>query len=54
MSAPGRPFCESCRANADAVAPATMPRGAIHATNARSRSVSGVRHVASATASGAG
>ena len=51
-SAPAIPFCSSWSPNADAEAPATMPRGAIHATNARSRSGSGERHVASATAAG--
>jgi hypothetical protein len=52
FSAPATPFCASSGPNADAVAPATMPRGAIHATNARSCLVKDERNVASATAPG--
>ena len=50
--APGTWACSSSSPKADAVAPATIPRGAIQATNARSRRLSPERQVASATASG--
>jgi hypothetical protein len=49
-SAPAMPRCPSWSPNAEAEAPATMPRGPIHATNARSRSDSDDRQVAMATA----
>ena len=52
LSAPCTPSAWSCSPNADAVAPATMPRGAIHASSVRSRQVKLDRIVASTTVSG--
>src|SRR4051794_18819528 len=51
-SAPATPSCSSCRPKADAVAPATIPRGAIQATSPRSGQVSGDPRVARRTTSG--
>jgi hypothetical protein len=46
------PALASRSPNADAVAPATIPRGAIHARNARSRVLRLNRQVVSATTAG--
>src|SRR5215212_135240 len=51
-SAPATPFCASCRRNADAVAAATIPRGASQAKKARSAGRRLDRHVHKATTSG--
>lgn len=49
LSAPGTSSCASCSANSDATDTATIPRGAIHAINTRSRQLNGEPRVEAST-----